>query len=197
MQADLVALQEVDVRVRRTGFVDQPLALANALGVHHAFAASIKWDGGDFGLTVLSRWPLVEVRRHRIETAGAAERRIVLDVTVCADGRPLRVFNHHADYRDAPRQAGLAALANLVRPQVGRRIVVLGDFNDGPAAPGVRALLDAGLVDVVAGHGEDAAAGGRIDYLLVDAPLARQTLTARVWTTGNSDHDALLAELDW
>src|SRR4051794_37560834 len=29
MQADVVALQEVDVRVRRTGFVDEPAALAD------------------------------------------------------------------------------------------------------------------------------------------------------------------------
>ena len=90
MQADVIALQEVDVRMRRTGFVDEPVALASALGFHHVFAASIKWDEGDYGLAVLSRWPLAEVRRHRLDATAAAEPRIVLEVTVCAGGRPLR-----------------------------------------------------------------------------------------------------------
>ena len=86
MQADVIALQEVDVRTRRTGFVDQPAALATALGFHYVFAASIKWDEGDYGLAVLSRWPLTEVRRHRLAATAAGEPRIVLEVTVCAEG---------------------------------------------------------------------------------------------------------------
>ena len=197
MQADVVGLQEVDLRVRRTGFVDQPSALATALGFHYAFAASIKYDGGDYGLAVLSRWPLVEVRRHRLDSSGARELRIVLEVTVCAGGRPLRVFNHHADVREAPRQLGLSELAKMVRPDVGRRVVVMGDFNERPDGSGVRALLGAGLVDALAVHQLDAGASRRVDYLLVDAPLARVMSSTRVWATGNSDHDALLAELQW
>src|SRR5687767_5798011 len=37
MQADVIALQEVDVRTRRSGFVDEPTALAAALGFHYVF----------------------------------------------------------------------------------------------------------------------------------------------------------------
>ena len=62
MEADVIALQELDVRVRRTGFVDEPAALAAALRFHYVFAASIKYDGGDYGLAVLSRWPLTDLR---------------------------------------------------------------------------------------------------------------------------------------
>ena len=110
MQADVIALQEVDVHLRRTGSVDQPAVLATALGFHYVFAASIKWDEGDYGLAVLSRWPLTKVRRHRLDATAAAEPRIVLDVTVCAGGRALHVFNHHADGRVASRDAGFAEL---------------------------------------------------------------------------------------
>ena len=45
---DVIALQEVDVRTRRGGFVDEPLELATALGMHYVYAASIKWDEGPF-----------------------------------------------------------------------------------------------------------------------------------------------------
>src|SRR5688500_3939467 len=50
MQADLFALQEVDIRTRRGSFVDQPEELAKALGFHYVFAASIEWDEGHYGL---------------------------------------------------------------------------------------------------------------------------------------------------
>ena len=47
MDADIIALQEVDSGTRRSGFVNQPLVLAKARDFHYVFAASIKWDGGD------------------------------------------------------------------------------------------------------------------------------------------------------
>src|SRR6185295_17306295 len=163
MQADVIALQEVDVRTRRSGFVDEPAALATALGFHYVFAASIKWDEGDYGLAVLSRWPLAEIRRYRLDAATAAEPRIVLEVTVCAGGRPLRVFNHHADGRVASRDAGFEELRGIVQTEVGHGILVLGDFNEHSDGPGVRGLIDAGLVDLGADRNLDTADNGRID----------------------------------
>jgi endonuclease/exonuclease/phosphatase family metal-dependent hydrolase len=197
MQADVIALQEVDVRTRRTGFVDEPAALATALGFHYVFAASIKWDEGDYGLAILSRWPLTEVRRHRLTATGAAEPRIVLEATVCADGRPLRLFNHHADGRVASRRIGFAELREILQADVGHGLLVLGDFNEHPDAPGVRSLIDAGLVDLGADDNADTADSGRIDYLLADGPLARLTSKARVWRTDKSDHNAVLVDVEW
>jgi endonuclease/exonuclease/phosphatase family metal-dependent hydrolase len=197
MQADIVALQEVDVRTRRTGFVDEPAALAAALGFQYVFAASIKWDEGDYGLAVLSRWPLTEVRRHRLDATGAAEPRIVLEVTVCAGGRPLHLFNHHADGRVASRRAGFAELREMMHAHVGHGILVMGDFNERPDAPGMRGLIDAGLVDLGAESNVNTAYNRRIDYLLADGLLARLATSARVWPTDKSDHHAVLADLEW
>jgi endonuclease/exonuclease/phosphatase family metal-dependent hydrolase len=197
MQADVIALQEVDVRTRRTGFIDEPAALATALGFHYVFAASIKYDEGDYGLAVLSRWPFAKVRRHRLDATAAAEPRIVLEVTVCARGRPLRLFNHHADGRVASRSAGFAELREIVQADLGHGMLLLGDFNERPDATGVRGLIDAGLVDLGAEHDVNTARSGRIDYLLADGPLARLTSTARVWPTDKSDHHAVLVELEW
>ena len=197
MRADIIALQEVDVLVRRTGFVDQPVALAAALGFHYVFAASIKWDGGDYGLALLSRWPLAEVRRHRLDATEAGEPRIVLDVVACAAGRPLRIFNHHADGRAPSRQAGFAALRDIVGPGVGRGLLALGDFNEDPDGQGVRGLLERGLFDLGAAGNESTADRRRIDYLLADAPLARVMSAVRVWPSDKSDHHALVADLTW
>ncbi len=197
MQADIVALQEVDVRTRRGGFEEQPAALAAALGFHYVFAASIKWDEGDYGLALLSRWPMTEVRRHRLDTTLGAEPRIVLEATVCADGRPLHLFNHHADGRVATRHATLAQVQAVLQPHIGSGIIVAGDFNEPSNAPGVRALLDAGLVDLGGGGVDVTTGSGRIDHLLADALLASRLSPARVWRTVKSDHHAVFVELDW
>ena len=197
MQADLFALQEVDVRTRRGSFVDEPVELAKILGFHYVFAASIKWDEGHYGLAVLSRWPLTKVRRHRLDGSPEAEPRIVLDVTVCAGGRPLRVLNHHADRRTVSRALGFANLSRIINNDVGRGLLVLGDLNEYPDAPGVRGLIDAGFIDLGAADTVNTVGTGRVDYLLADGPLARLASPARVWPTDKSDHHAVLADLNW
>ena len=197
MDADVVALQEVDMRVRRTGFVDEPAELATALGFNYAFAASIKWDEGDYGLAVLSRWPLVDVRRHRLDWTIAGEPRIVLEVTTCVRGRPLRLFNHHADGRVASRAAGFMEVRAIVQEQIGRGVLVMGDFNEHAGGPGVRGLIDAGLIDLGAEDSANTADSGRIDFLLADGALAPRMSRARVWPTDKSDHHAVVADLAW
>ncbi len=197
MQADVVALQEVDLRTRRSGFVDQPEVLANALGFHYVFAASIKWDEGDYGLAVLSRWPIMKFQRHRLDSATATEPRIVLEATICADGQPLHLFDHHADGWVGSREMGFAELKDLVQPYMGRGFLVMGDFNEQPDGPDVRNLLGAGLTDLGAELGLRTENRRRIDYLLTDPTLARRASPARVWPTDKSDHYAMLANLEW
>lgn len=194
MDADIIALQEVDFRLRRTGLIDQPGTLAAALSAQYVFAASIKWDGGDYGLALLSRWPLVSVERHRLDVVGVGEPRIVLEAAVCANGRTVRVFNHHADVAQGSREAGLARLSAIVQPRLGRGVIVAGDFNAAPHSRGLRTLLDGGLVDVGARDNMPTAATGRIDYLLVDGLLFKGLRRAEVRVTDKSDHNALLAE---
>lgn len=197
LRFDVVGLQEVDYRARRSGRTEQASALAAALGAHYVFAASIKYDDGDYGLAWLSRWPLVAVRRHRFDPIGVGEPRIVLEVTVCARGRPLRMFNHHADVGRRSREAGLARLGEIVSPHLGAGVVVLGDFNDGPDTPGVRALRAIGLVDLGAEANAPTSGRRRIDYLLVDELLASRVRRTEVVPTRKSDHQALVTELEW
>jgi endonuclease/exonuclease/phosphatase family metal-dependent hydrolase len=197
MEVDVVALQEVDVRTRRGNFVDEPGELAAALGFHYVFAASIKWDEGNYGLAVLSRWPLTKVKRHRVDSTPEAEPRIVLDATVCVGGRPLHILNHHADRRTAARALGFASLREIAKGDIGHGILILADLNEYSDAPGVRSLIEDGFIDLSATEGVNTVGSGRIDYVLADAPLARLASPARVWPTDKSDHNAIVADLEW
>ena len=144
MQADVVALQEVDVKTQRSGFVNQPATLATALGYDYAFAASIKWDEGDYGLALLSRWPIVSVQRHRLDPVIAAEPRIVLDARICAAGRQVRLFNHHADGRTVSRHDGFLSLKRIMEAENAGDVLVVGDFNEPPDGPNVQSLIETG-----------------------------------------------------
>jgi endonuclease/exonuclease/phosphatase family metal-dependent hydrolase len=197
IRADVVALQEVDVRTRRSGFVDAPAVLAKTLGFHYVFAASIKWDEGDYGLALVSRWPLTSVQRHRLDASSAIEPRIVLEATICPDGRPLRLFNHHADGWPPSRQAGFHELRRILEAGLTTGFLVFGDFNEQPDGVGIQAMLEGGLVDLGADLGARVEGRRRIDYLLADPDLARRSSPARAWPTDKSDHHAMVADIEW
>jgi endonuclease/exonuclease/phosphatase family metal-dependent hydrolase len=56
--ADLVLLQEVDRNTQRSGPTDQPAVLARLTGYSVAFGRTIGFQGGDYGIALLSRWPI-------------------------------------------------------------------------------------------------------------------------------------------
>ena len=58
---DLVGLQEVDRGVERTGRVDEIRELARLTGMDYAFAHNLDYQGGQYGVAVLSRFPMLAV----------------------------------------------------------------------------------------------------------------------------------------
>lgn len=133
LEADVIALQEVDERTERTGGVDQAAELGSALGMHHAFGSFMDYQGGRYGLAILSRLPILEV--ESIELPEGNEPRVALRVALeLADGTTLHVVDVHFDWvrDDAFRFAQAETLAARLRTL--DRYVVLGDFNDRPGS---------------------------------------------------------------
>lgn len=64
--ADLVGLQEVDSVCRRSGNVDQMQRLGELTGMHYAFVRHMAYDGGAYGQGILSKYPMSDVKNHRI-----------------------------------------------------------------------------------------------------------------------------------
>ena len=131
---DLVGLQEVDDRVTRSGGVDQAAELGRRLGMQHAFGAFMDYQGGRYGMALLSRHPIV--RSWSIALPDGNEPRIALAAEIALPGGDtIAVVNVHVDWvaDDAFRFAQASLLA-AVLDTLSRPYVLLGDFNDQPGS---------------------------------------------------------------
>lgn len=134
LQPDLVGLQEVDERVRRSDGARQADSLGRLLGLHAAFGAFMPYQDGEYGLAILSRHPVV--RSQAIRLPDGNEPRVALLAEIALPGADTIVaVNVHLDWvandtlRHAQARALTATLDTLSRPYV-----LLGDFNDQPAS---------------------------------------------------------------
>src|SRR5688500_14416218 len=104
LRADIVLLQEVDVNTQRSGRVDQPAVLAKLSGHHVAFGKSLDYQGGDYGIAIMSRWPIssdttyhLPVEPPQERSGGSYEPRTALRVIIATPNGPLAVVNTHLD----------------------------------------------------------------------------------------------------
>ena len=191
--ADLLALQEVDVRVPRSGCADQAAAAARASGMGHVFgpARRVGWKGR-YGNALLSADGLEDVEVVALPR-GAGEPRSALLATVVRGGLRLAVAATHLSTRpdEAGPQLDAVIEALIARPQPQ---VLLGDLNLGPEVVGP-AVQAAGLVlaDPAEPTYPAAAPRARIDHVAVGG----LTITdVRVLPPAPvSDHRPLRAEL--
>lgn len=199
--ADVVALQEVDVGTGRTGRVDQPAELARRTGLrHHAFGKAIDHDGGDYGVALLSRWPIENV--EQILLPGDGEQRTVLCGTVKAPSGDMRVCSTHLGLTDGARGLQAAEILSFLEERGGSdgRVVLMGDFNAAPDSTTARTFLDAGFSDAYAEAEDDAGfthpsgrPTRRIDLMLTGSGFT--ATCADVPRVTGSDHRPVFATL--
>jgi endonuclease/exonuclease/phosphatase family metal-dependent hydrolase len=137
LQADVIGLQEVDRNVERSGAVDEPRILGETLGLHHTFGAFFPYQGGEYGMAILSRFPIVRSEALRLPD-GNEPRIALLAELVLPSGRRVLAVNVHFDWvqTDSFRYRQAEALA-AVLDTVSLPMILLGDFND---IPGSRTL---------------------------------------------------------
>jgi endonuclease/exonuclease/phosphatase family metal-dependent hydrolase len=219
LDADVVALQEVDRGLPRSEGTDQAAEIGRRLGLHATFAPALLGDPDTswtamrgagssepgYGVALLSRYALTGITRMALPGGGDGRRRprsapsgnpgwdreprIGLRATITVDGRALTIATTHLSYLP---WRGLRQLRRLVGALDGAGpAVLLGDFN-----------LPPGAVGFVAGGGW-AGAGGEATYpasaprLQVDQILVRgvQVTDVHVGAAATSDHRPVVADL--
>jgi endonuclease/exonuclease/phosphatase family metal-dependent hydrolase len=153
LDADLIGLQEVDVHWdKRSDWLDTIAELAARLGMYPAFAPIYDFDPPadgqprrQYGVGVLSRFPLVRVENHPITRLSTQDPNPVpapapgfLEVEVDVLGRRLHLYCTHLDYRGDPtvrRMQVADTLAILAQDRSTDLQILVGDFNAEAGAP--------------------------------------------------------------
>lgn len=148
LKPDLVALQEVDRGQDRSDKVDQMRELGAELGMDARFKQSCFIGDGEYGIGVLSRFPIVKAAAYTLSQARGKEPRSALEAQVNVPGMavPVSFLSIHGDYDDYTAdvrvqeiQAILGFLAEHENP-----LVLAGDFNAERMDPALRVLEASG-----------------------------------------------------
>lgn len=130
IDADVLAVQEVERTVVRSWFVDQPALVAKAAGATaHAYAPArrLAVTGSD-GVALCVRGVIHDHEVLRFPGDGRGQDRVALVAAVRAAGRDVTVVATHLQNEAAEARAQLddmlGAIADLPRPRV-----LLGDLN--------------------------------------------------------------------
>ncbi|MDP1829392.1 MAG: endonuclease/exonuclease/phosphatase family protein [Archangium sp.] len=205
-KADLIGLQEVDRLTRRSGKANQPAKLAKALGMNVFYAPFFPWQGGEFGVALLSKHPIIKAKAVKVKGSRLSQ----LDAVVRTPSGDVHVIVVHftvtfpfrdkkeTDACDAARLAE-AKTAYALATASDLPVLVMGDMNDDSGSPPyevfTKSLQDS--CDVKGGGlaktWNSALPITRIDYIWASKQFTVQscdTLTGQA-----SDHLPVLAEL--
>lgn len=221
LDPDVVAVQELDRGIDRTGYEDQPGRLGEALGMKHWFAPTLRRRGADgpwepvdrpgqdsgeaaYGMALFSRLPLEDVEACALPLGPrpyrGQEPRVALAATVRAGSHRLTLAAAHLDRR--PRRAApqLRHLRGWLATRPAPRMVV-GDLNLRPWRVGLATWQGwrwwrRDWRRAVRGLTQPAGRAFRqIDHVLLD-PAALRVRAARVIRVPVSDHRAVLVEIE-
>lgn len=135
VKPDVVALQEVDKIVPRSGRIDQAAELGRLTGMRAVFGKTIDLDGGEYGNAVLSQLPVKSFSIHPFPKVDGREPRAVIEVEVVlssgtAHAASFTFFATHFDYGINPlnRSAAVEAVGKIAESRTGPMILA-GDLN--------------------------------------------------------------------
>lgn len=206
---DLVALQEVDVVVRRSGQVHQAKKLGELTGLSVHYGPTQHYEGGLFGNAVLTKLPVRETLIHPLPYTEATPERTTyprgfVAVTVEGPGgKPFRFVSTHFQHNVEEDRIAEAEAVNQLLASEGDDLptILAGDINATPDSEPLRVLLskwtnatDEPAAPTVPSH----APTSRIDYILFRTGDPFTVKEAKVIPDAMaSDHRPVFAVLKW
>jgi len=148
--ADVIGLQEVDKRYdARSDFDDQVQILGDRLGLETAFASTLTRtpeqtpheEPGNFGVAILSRFPIKERRVTELPHDHDTEPRVLLETELTPTDEPSVTFctTHFGLQPSESRQQ-----AEQIRETLSdkRRVILTGDFNATPSSAPIESISE-------------------------------------------------------
>ena len=139
--ADIIGLQEVDSVCTRTRGVDQMKELGKITGMYYAFVRHYAYQGGAYGMGILSRYPIAQVENRRMSLlkSNYPSTAMISAVIELSRRKKLRFASAHFALDDSSRMVqarqAVAYLGDDLYP-----VVLTGDLNATPEAPEIQYL---------------------------------------------------------
>ena len=182
---DIICLQEV--RQVPEKIPNQAATLAEKLGMHHVYETAQPWGGGDEGLAILSRFPIVESDCRELPYFEGRSRRVCLGAALQSPGGPVWVFTTHLAFRledGLLREQQIVAASAFVEAHRNEQASMLcGDFNATPDSDEMRYLR--GLATL------QADSGPKRTYYQDAFAVCNPTVAGHTWTAENPYTDQL------
>jgi endonuclease/exonuclease/phosphatase family metal-dependent hydrolase len=201
---DLVGLQEVDRGVKRTELRDEILELAKLTCMDYAFAHNLDYQGGQYGVAILSRLLIKKIDHRKYENRREAERRGMIRVEIKLDNKLINFATTHLDYqyedgRIFEAEQMLGFLEGVKGP-----LIVVGDFNDEPTGDAYKLMLTKFRDAWISGKAKEEEGfsypadkpAKRIDYVFTRQSDRIRATKAWIVDTLASDHRPVVVDLE-
>lgn len=143
LDPDLVALQEVDVRTRRARGRDLATELGQRTGLMPLFARAMSYDGGEYGVGILSRYAFRSTRALALPSTADNEPRVAVEAVVdLPSGTSIAFVATHLDNASAEDRAAQARAINEAFGKGDRPRLLAGDFNATPESETIALLKE-------------------------------------------------------
>lgn len=139
LQPDVVALQEVDVHTNRSGkTLHQAKYIAEKTGMYFYFAKAIDFADGQYGVAILSRYPIKDAAVNQLPTLSITkgEPRVLATATISnARGRQFKFACTHLDAQrsDTNRILQINRMVEILE-QEKLPVILAGDLNAEPGS---------------------------------------------------------------
>ncbi|WP_205510613.1 endonuclease/exonuclease/phosphatase family protein [Longitalea arenae] len=142
--AELVAIQELDSMTARSNRVYQLKVLAEKLGMHYHFERTIPYEGGAYGIGILSKYPIEKATGYQLPAISGipTEPRKLLVARIIINQLPVYFGCTHIDFKNSDvkkRQA--QEVVKVLGPLKKQRLIIGGDFNAVPEEESIQYLL--------------------------------------------------------
>lgn len=143
--AELIAIQELDSMTIRSNRVFQLKVLADRLGMHYHFERTIPHEGGAYGIGILSKYPLEEVKAYQLPTKDGitTEPRKLLVAKVTINKQPVYFGCTHIDFKSKDvKMLQAQELLKVLSTLKTQHVLIGGDFNATPDEESIQYITE-------------------------------------------------------
>lgn len=141
---DLIALQEIDVNTERTGPVNEAKEIARQLDMQYFFGKAIDYEGGEYGVAILSKFPMSDQKIDKLPTVEEThgEPRTLTSAKISLPSGEDIIFgctHLDAQHADTNRLLQIQKIVSLAK-EWKEPAIIAGDFNDVPDSKVIQIL---------------------------------------------------------